>query len=64
MKYPIRIFVAAFAALVLLVSVAGLRALSSQAATQSGTHTLAAEACTVARLGASIPISSIGEPRT
>ena len=62
MKHPIRIFVAAFAALVLLVSVGGLRARSSQATAQPGTHTIAAEDCTVARLGASIPISSIGEP--
>ena len=62
MKNPIILFVGAFAAVALLVSVGGLRALSRQATAQPGTHTIAAEDCTIARLGASIPISSIGEP--
>src|SRR2546430_12468953 len=58
-----RSFVGAlFAFAVVLILAGGLNAVSPQVSGQQRSHTVSLEDCTSVHLGASIPISSIGEP--
>ena len=63
MNQPTRSILVAGAALAaLLISEIGLKALAVQTSVESAARTISAEDCSSVKLGAAIPVTSIGEP--